>query len=548
MAEMKVQIGVDTQNLDKGLDKAAKSVNKFGKATGGLQKGLKANAVPAMTSFSQVVQDAPFGIRGVANNITQLTMQFGQLSGKTGGAKAALKGMLATLAGPAGILLAVSLVTSLMVSFGDQLNATGKATSELTEATKGFIGTVVKNKSVMEALLSVAEDENASKKDRQRALDKLNDKYKDYLPNLTLENIGTKAVKASIDDLTEGYIRQAKIKGLQSRISELAAKRYEIENKSIAEQTSALKLIGIAVLNLGNVSKASASAAKSGLATQKKGISDVTIEIDKLDSAIGKLIGDDISKGGIFTKVMGDVKSNSVQQKVEQIKPLLATGIASIKEFINQPSNIISLIPPSVSGASVEADIIAAKADAIITQLREFDMAASAIIHGGITDTFAGIGASIGSALVNGENVMAAVGAGLLTTIGDISIQLGQQAIGIGIAMKAIKNAFSNPFTAIAAGIALVALGSYIKGTVSKTTLGSSSDAGGGGNTSFSSGVSGGSTTSRGYQSSTGGGGGLQSSGGTVVFEIAGQKLIGVLSNTLSRNRNLGGSLSVTSG
>jgi len=66
----------------------------------------------------------------------------------------------------------------------------------------------------------------------------------------------------------------------------------------------------------------------------------------------------------------------------------------------------------------------------------------------------------------------------VLTALGDLAIQVGKIAIGAGIAVLGIKEALLslNPAIAIAAGIALVALGSAVKGALS-------SAAGGGGGT-----------------------------------------------------------------
>jgi len=84
--------------------------------------------------------------------------------------------------------------------------------------------------------------------------------------------------------------------------------------------------------------------------------------------------------------------------------------------------------------------------------------------------------------LASGSIKMGDVAGLLLGTIGDIAINLGKAAIGIGLAMKAIKLSFSNPFTAIAAGIALLAMGGLIKRAANIVT------GGGGGVTGFAKG------------------------------------------------------------
>jgi hypothetical protein len=103
---LNVEITSSVDGLKKGLVQADKGLKQFDtaakkvtKTTAKMSNGVVKGAVPAMTSFSQVVQDAPFGIRGVANNIQQLTMQMGHLSANAGGTKKALAAMVGTLTG-----------------------------------------------------------------------------------------------------------------------------------------------------------------------------------------------------------------------------------------------------------------------------------------------------------------------------------------------------------------------------------------------------------------------------------------------------------------
>jgi hypothetical protein len=61
----------------------------------------------------------------------------------------------------------------------------------------------------------------------------------------------------------------------------------------------------------------------------------------------------------------------------------------------------------------------------------------------------------------------------ILSPLADMAIQLGKTAIAIGITMLELRSVFANPAAAIAAGVALLALGKIIKSSIGKSAPGS---------------------------------------------------------------------------
>ena len=97
------------KDLAKSSKNGAKSLKGLGDATG--------SATSATMELSRVISDAPYGIRGMANNITQLVSQLGTASTKAGGFGAALKLMGKQLLGPLGIVFAITAAVSALDYF-----------------------------------------------------------------------------------------------------------------------------------------------------------------------------------------------------------------------------------------------------------------------------------------------------------------------------------------------------------------------------------------------------------------------------------------------
>ena len=93
-----------------------------------------------------------------------------------------------------------------------------------------------------------------------------------------------------------------------------------------------------------------------------------------------------------------------------------------------------------------------------------------------------GIGQAIGTALAEGKDAGQAGLQAMLGAVGSILVQFGELAIAAGVAALGIKKALTlNPYLAIAAGIALVALGAFVSSKAASLGQTSGGDSGGGG-------------------------------------------------------------------
>jgi hypothetical protein len=90
-------------------------------------------------AFNRVIQDAPFGIIGVANNIQQLAEQFSALRATSTSTGAAVKSFFTSLISPANLaILAVSAVTAALTAYALSAEQTKSPVEELKDAQDNF--------------------------------------------------------------------------------------------------------------------------------------------------------------------------------------------------------------------------------------------------------------------------------------------------------------------------------------------------------------------------------------------------------------------------
>ena len=346
MAELEIKIAADVNDAIRGLDKVQTELDQTGKSAAALGNSVSkaagsfgklpqsANqANQAITNLNRVVQDAPFGFVGIQNNIGPLIDSFGALKASTGTTGGALRALIGSLAGPAGVGLAIAGITSALTfaiqGFSSWTRGLGAAKDANDKLAESLSVDLVK----LTTIVGLAQNVSASTEDRAKALKLLNQEYSQYLPSLDKESITLTNIGEKYKVIVDAMLRQSVVKGLQETIAkQVEETARKVTSLELAREKERLEL------EKGNKTKFTTLTTDQKLAQiadqKNKAVSDGVNAYNQQTQAERAAIG----TTNVYEMMVASLKA----QLIESLKPALnlANAFSDLNDQLNKGKNI----------------------------------------------------------------------------------------------------------------------------------------------------------------------------------------------------------------
>jgi len=482
------------KNTTDALKTTATEAKKTGDAMRTNLTAGSAQAGQSLQNLSRIAQDAPFGFIGIANNINPLVESFGRLKSESGSTGGALKALVSGLSGPAGLGLAFGVVTA-AISF----------------AQMGFQAWTRGSKDAKENSDLFKKDLEALKRELSAVTDELNNFISVAESSAKLNDIN---IVARFEDKTEQGVlqRQAKfitiseelVKATDARAEawqnylNIARSAFKTDDEYNQAQKAALdvynqtikkenELIDARQLQAATNRAATAEdqrAAAERAKNAKKSVKSVETLSDAYKTFIQTLVDNEklailfnepatkknieayqsfietavkkFKARGTFTLPLV-FELNALKRSLDEVKP--KDLVKSLQEKINLTPIVIPFAIPQGAVENLKKQTV------------DITDALGKALESSISAIGVGLGEGLAAAITGTAN-FGDIFQSIFNALGGVVATLGEQIIAIGaaalVAQAAIAQALANPFLVIAAGVALVALGSLIKSATSQ--------------------------------------------------------------------------------
>jgi hypothetical protein len=528
------------KNTNDALKSTANEAKKTGDALKTSLNNGSNQAAQSILNLSRIAQDAPFGFIGIANNINPLVESFGRLKSETGSTGGALKALVGSLTGPAGLGLAFGVVTAAIsfaqIGFG-AWNRSSKETKETADDTakalESIISSIAKEATNVTSLVAVLNNENETRDRKLSALNELKKINPQIFGDLDLEKGKVEGLTTAYDTYLSSLKNTLTAKLLQKRIEDELNKLIELQGGALTESEKGIIGMGNAIntglinnlkqfgdeganaaLGLTEINNAVEKKKQGNIDAVKGKIAALTAELSKLSNSINlpPLDPDRKKKVPKATKALetlADAYKKFREELYANAQLEFFTGESQLKNNISIYKSFIEtavkkfkasglfVVPLVTELRGLEGQLEPKKVKDLVKSLQEkinltpieipFAIPNGAInnlkkqtvditdaLSKALESSISAIGIGLGEGLaaaITGTANFGNIFQNIFNALGGVVATLGEQIISIGaaalVAQAAIAQALANPFLVIAAGVALVALGSLIKSTTS---------------------------------------------------------------------------------
>jgi len=310
---------VKIEGLTKSFVKSETAMKKMKAELDLLNDSVKNNGVStglantAVLEFGRTMSDAPYGIQGVGNNISQLTTILGQMAGDVKEGETVIGNLRKAFIGPLGVVVGVQIAIAAFEIFSKRMSETTDVLTKLDVA----VGKSAVNLKLAKTAL---DNENTSLEEKQEIVNALNKQYPEW--NLQLEESGNISDNnaAKIDAEIAALGRLAKAKAYQSLLEEAYAKKVEMSAAFAREQGTTLSRLKNVFAGFGSEVAGQTIRFKAF----QDGLKDVNEDISFLEKGV--------QKEGLVDLLLGsDAKGKPKKETRKKVKEFVVDtyGIAS---------------------------------------------------------------------------------------------------------------------------------------------------------------------------------------------------------------------------